>query len=38
VITAVLDLDEVTKRRQQIAVMDFRRPDLYNEAVHVIEG
>jgi predicted amidohydrolase len=38
VITAVLDLDEVTKRRQQIAVMDYRRPDLYNEAVHVVEG
>jgi predicted amidohydrolase len=38
VITAVLDLDEVTKRRQQIAVMDFRRPDLYSEAVHVVEG
>jgi len=38
VITAVLDLDEVTKRRQQIAVMDYLRPDLYNEAVHVVEG
>jgi predicted amidohydrolase len=38
VIMAVLDLDEVTKRRQQIAVMDFRRPDLYREAVHVVDG
>jgi predicted amidohydrolase len=38
VITAVLDLDEVVKRRQQIAVMDYRRPDLYREAVHVVEG
>jgi predicted amidohydrolase len=38
VITAVLDLHEVTKRRQQIAVMDYRRPDLYNEAVHIVEG
>jgi deaminated glutathione amidase len=37
VITAVLNLDEVAKRRHQIAVMDFRRPDLYNQAVHVIE-
>jgi predicted amidohydrolase len=37
VITAVLDLHEVTKRRQQIAVMDYRRPDLYNQAVHVVE-
>jgi predicted amidohydrolase len=38
VVTAVLDLDEVTNRRQQIAVMDFRRPDLYSEAVHIIDG
>lgn len=38
VITAVLDLHEVTKRRQQIAVMDYRRTDLYNQAVHVVEG
>jgi predicted amidohydrolase len=37
VITAVLDLHEVTKRRQQIAVMDYRRPDLYNQAVQVVE-
>jgi predicted amidohydrolase len=38
IITAVLDLDEVTKRRQQIAVLDFRRPDLYSEAVHIVDG
>jgi deaminated glutathione amidase len=38
VITAVLDLDEVAKRRQQISVMDYRRPDLYSQGVHVGEG
>ena len=38
VITAVLNLDEVAKRRQQIAVMAFRRPDLYAGNVHLIEG
>jgi deaminated glutathione amidase len=38
VISASLDLDEVATRRQQIAVMDFRRPDLYREAVSIVEG
>jgi predicted amidohydrolase len=38
VITAVLDLDEVAKRRRQIAVMNIRRPDLYAENVHLLEG
>jgi predicted amidohydrolase len=38
VITAVLDLEQVAKRRQQIAVLDFRRPDLYHDDVHVIES
>jgi predicted amidohydrolase len=38
VITSELDLDEVTERRQQIAVMAFRRPDVYASAVHVVEG
>jgi predicted amidohydrolase len=38
VITAAIDLDQVSTRRQQIAVMDYLRPDLYSEAVHVVEG
>jgi predicted amidohydrolase len=36
VITATLDLDEVAKRRGQIAVLNFRRPDLYAQGVHVV--
>jgi predicted amidohydrolase len=38
VITSVLDLDEVTRRRQQIAVMDLRRPDVYASPVRVVES
>ncbi len=38
VITAALDLTQVTSRRQQIAVLDLRRPDLYDSEVHVIDG
>ncbi|MDE2282738.1 MAG: carbon-nitrogen hydrolase family protein [Actinomycetales bacterium] len=36
VITATLDLDEVLRRRAQIAVMRFRRPALYRGPVRVI--
>ena len=36
VITATLDLDEVSRRRAQIAVMRFRRPALYRRPVRVI--
>ncbi len=36
VITATLDLDEVNRRRAQIAVMRFRRPTLYRRPVRVI--
>jgi predicted amidohydrolase len=38
VITATLDIEHVAQRRQQISVLDFRRPDLYRGDVHVIEG
>jgi deaminated glutathione amidase len=38
VISAELDLDQVTKRRQQIAVLELRRPDLYGEAVNIVEA
>jgi len=31
VVTATLDVSEVARRRAQIAVMDFRRPDVYDE-------
>jgi predicted amidohydrolase len=33
VLVATLDLDEVARRRTQIAVMDFRRPDVYEGSV-----
>jgi predicted amidohydrolase len=33
VLVATLDLSEVGRRRTQIAVMDFRRPDVYDRAV-----
>ena len=36
VLVATLDLSEVARRRAQIAVMDFRRPDVYDRAVRVI--
>ena len=38
VIIATLDLDEVNRRRTQIAVMDFRRPDIYDRAVRVTDA
>lgn len=33
VVTATLELDEVARRRQQIAVLEFRRPELYDSPV-----
>ena len=36
VVTAILDLDEVSRRRAQIAVTRFRRPALYRQPVRVI--
>jgi len=36
VLVADLDMDEVTRRRAQIAVMDFRRPRLYAMPVRLI--
>jgi predicted amidohydrolase len=33
VLVATLDLAEVARRRAQIAVMDFRRPDVYERSV-----
>jgi len=38
VVMATLDLSEVARRRAQIAVMDFRRPDLYDRAPRVVES
>ena len=35
VLVATLDLSEVARRRAQIAVMDSRRPDVYDRAVRV---
>jgi len=35
IVVATLDLSEVARRRSQIAVMDFRRPDLYDQEVRV---
>jgi predicted amidohydrolase len=37
VVVATLDLSDVGRRRSQIAVMDFRRPDVYEQAVHVVD-
>jgi predicted amidohydrolase len=37
VVVTNLDLSDVGRRRSQIAVMDFRRPDVYQQAVHVID-
>jgi predicted amidohydrolase len=38
VLTATLDLDQVAERRTQIAVMEFRRPALYNSPIRHFEG
>jgi predicted amidohydrolase len=38
VITATLDLDDVDRRRRQIAVLDFLRPDVYERGVHTTEA
>lgn len=35
VVTATLDLSEVARRRAQIAVLEFRRPDVYERSVRV---
>jgi predicted amidohydrolase len=37
VLTATLDLNEVARRRQQIAVLDSRRPDIYGAAVQIVD-
>jgi deaminated glutathione amidase len=37
VVIATLDLNDVGRRRSQIAVMDFRRPDVYEQSVRVID-
>lgn len=37
IVVATLDLSEVARRRAQIAVMDFRRPDVYDREVRVID-
>ena len=37
-IVATLDLNEVARRRSQIAVKDFRRPDVYGREVRVTDG
>jgi predicted amidohydrolase len=36
VVTATIDLDDVLLRRQQIAVMEYRRPDLYGSDVRIV--
>ena len=37
VVTATLDVSEVARRRAQIAVMDFRRPDVYERDPRIVE-
>ena len=37
VVVATLDLSDVERRRTQIAVMDFRRPDVYGRSVRVTQ-
>jgi predicted amidohydrolase len=37
VVEATLDLSEVGRRRMQIAVMDFRRPDVYERDPRIVE-
>jgi predicted amidohydrolase len=36
VVTTTIDLDEVLRRRHQIAVMEFRRPDLYGSDIRIV--
>jgi deaminated glutathione amidase len=38
VVMATLDVRDVTRRREQIAFMDFRRPDLYDQEPRVVES
>ena len=38
VVMATLDLGEVERRRAQIAVMDFRRPDVYDREAHIADA
>jgi len=38
VVTATLDVSEVARRRAQIAVMDFRRPDVYDRETRVTDS
>lgn len=38
IVMATLDLHEVARRREQIAFMDFRRPDLYDQEPRVIDS
>jgi deaminated glutathione amidase len=38
VLLATLDLSEVARRRAQIAVIDFRRPDVYDREVRVTDN
>jgi len=33
-----LDLEEVDRRRRQIAVMDFRRPEVYDRAARIVDA
>ena len=37
VLVANLDLDQVSKRRAQIAVLELRRPNVYGSTVHRFE-
>lgn len=37
VVMATIDLDDVRRRRQQIAVMEYRRPDLYGSSVRIVD-
>ena len=36
VLVATLEIDQVARRRSQIAVFDFRRPELYGSPVHLL--
>lgn len=36
VLIATLDVDEVARRRRQLAVLDLRRPELYDAPAHVV--
>jgi deaminated glutathione amidase len=38
IVVATLDLDEVARRRAQIAVMDFRRPDVYDRKTRIADA